>query len=312
VPFYIFFVRDIISKIYNWGEILKNEKISYLYAMLAVFFWSTVASAFKIALAYVDVLKLLFYASLTSTMILFFVNILFKTFSVPDRKQVINSIFLGAVNPFIYYLVLFKAYDLLPAQIAQPLNYTWPIVLSVFSVIFLHQHFHLKLLISILLSFTGVLILSLGANFSAINFSLTGIFLALASAFIWASYWILNVRRKFPPLMGLLLNFIFGTIYSGIFLLILKENFLLPNIDSVLSLMYVGTFEMGLTFALWFNALKTTSNTAKISNLIYIAPFLSLIFIHYIIGEEIRITTLYGLALIVVSILIQSLNLKRS
>ncbi len=290
---------------------MKNEKISYFYALLAVFFWSTVASAFKVALMYVDVLKLLFYASLTSTAVLFLVNVIFKTFSIPDKRQIVNSIFLGAINPFIYYLVLFKAYDLLPAQIAQPLNYTWPIVLSVFSVIFLHQRFHIKLLISILLSFAGVVVLSLGMNFSVKNFDLVGIFLALASAFIWASYWILNMKRTFSPLMGLFLNFLFGTLYSGIFLLISGENFLLPNIDSLLSLAYVGTFEMGLTFALWFNALKLSSNTAKISNLIYIAPFLSLIFIHYIIGEKIRITTLYGLALIVVSILVQSLNLKK-
>ena len=34
---------------------------------------------------------------------------------------------MGLFNPFLYYLVLFKAYDLLEAQEAGTLNYIWPI-----------------------------------------------------------------------------------------------------------------------------------------------------------------------------------------
>ena len=41
---------------------------------------------------------------------------------------------LGFLNPFLYYVVLFKAYDLLPAQEAQPLNYTWAITLAILFV----------------------------------------------------------------------------------------------------------------------------------------------------------------------------------
>ena len=32
---------------------------------------------------------------------------------------------------------------------------------------------------------------------------------------------------------------------------------------------YVGLFEMGITFVLWLSALKSTNNTARISNLIF-------------------------------------------
>ncbi|NJK98814.1 MAG: EamA family transporter, partial [Bacteroidales bacterium] len=47
---------------------------------------------------------------------------------------------LGFLNPLLYYLVLFKAYSLLPAQIAQPLNYTWPLILVILSIIFLSKN----------------------------------------------------------------------------------------------------------------------------------------------------------------------------
>ncbi|MFZ6044041.1 EamA family transporter, partial [Vibrio natriegens] len=68
---------------------------------------------------------------------------------------------------------------------------------------------------------------------------------------------------------------------------------------------YVGLFEMGITFVLWINALKMTRNTARISNLIFIAPFISLMLLATIIGEEIHSSTLLGLVMIIIGLLCQ-------
>ena len=38
-------------------------------------------------------------------------------------KSIFISALLGLINPFIYYIILLKAYKLLPAQVAQPLKY---------------------------------------------------------------------------------------------------------------------------------------------------------------------------------------------
>jgi drug/metabolite transporter (DMT)-like permease len=48
----------------------------------------------------------------------------------PPVKILFQSAITGALNPFGYYLILFKAYSLLPAQLAQPLNMIWPVTLS--------------------------------------------------------------------------------------------------------------------------------------------------------------------------------------
>ncbi len=293
---------------------IKNQKVAYFYAILSILGWSTVASAFKIALKFVSPFTLLFYASLTATLILLIAFIFKKQKCVSEfRFHLKYSALLGFINPFIYYMILFTAYDLLPAQIAQPLNYTWPIVLSLFAIFFLKQNFSLKLLFSILLSFFGVIIISMTkGDFKAYSFSYFGIFLALLSSFVWAVYWILNMKRNLDPIESLFLNFLFGTIYSFFFLLIDHVSFVIPNFKALLSLVYVGTFEMGLTFLFWFNALNYSDNTSKISNLIYLSPFISLIFIHYIVGEKIMIGTIYGLALIILGIFMQSINFKRS
>ena len=64
-------------------------------------------------------------------------------------------------------------------------------------------------------------------------------------------------------------------------------------------------FEMGLTFVLWLSALKRATSAASIGNLIYCTPFLSLLFLHLIVGEAIHSATFIGLVLIVASLLFQ-------
>jgi len=290
-----------------------NQKRAYLYGLSAVFIWSTVASAFKISLGYMDPLQLLFYAVVFSTISLFAIlKIQNKTAELTKlgKKELIKCALPGMLNPFLYYIVLFKAYDLLPAQEAQPLNYTWAITLSLLSIPLLGQKMTLRELLAILTSYIGVVIISTHGNLLNIQFSNGyGVFLALFSTIIWSLYWIINAKSKTDPLIGLFLNFCLGLPLVTVTMLIFSGPPPL-NLPAVLSAAYVGIFEMGITFALWLNALKLTEKASRVSNLIFLSPFLSLILIHFILGEEILPSTLVGLLFIVGGNTIQQLAKK--
>jgi len=73
---------------------------------------------------------------------------------------------------------------------------------------------------------------------------------------------------------------------------------------------YVGIFEMGITFFFWLKALQLASTTAKVSNLVYLAPFISLVFVHYILHEPVYYTTPMGLIFIISGIFIQTARSK--
>mgnify|MGYP000424443760 CR=1 FL=1 len=286
-----------------------EQKRAYIYAAFAVLAWSTVASAFKISLNYSDPLRLLFYACTTSLAI-FFVLLLFQDKIELLRcslAELLRSAVLGFLNPFLYYIVLFKAYSLLPAQEAQPLNYTWPIVLSILSVPLLKQKIGAKSFIAIFICFAGVLVISTrGDVFSFKIANPSGAILALCSALIWAIFWIYNTKDERDELVKLFLNFSFGFVYILTFV-ILFSKLTLPVAVGFLGAVYVGLFEMGLTFFVWSKALKLSENTAKISKFIYLVPFLSLIFIHQIVGEIILPSTIIGLSLIVVGIVLEEI-----
>ena len=62
---------------------------------------------------------------------------------------------------------------------------------------------------------------------------------------------------------------------------------------------------MGLAFVIWLYAMKRATNTAQLANLIFIAPFLSLIFIAWFLSEKILLSTVIGLVLIISGLLVQ-------
>lgn len=271
--------------------------MSRKYAIASVLLWSTVASAFKLSLAYFTPLQLLFYASLTS--LLLFAFVYGKRFSVRNAAP---SVYLGAINPFLYYIVLFTAYSRLPAQEAQALNYTWPLVLVVFSVLFLKERILARTLGGLVMGFLGASIVATRGNLLSLKFSdPLGVLLGLGSAFIWALYWTLNLKDKRPLVEKMFWNFFFGFIYISA-MIIATKSFVIPSPMPLLGAVYVGLFEMGVTFLLWYKAIE--SDVSFASNLAYLVPFLSLLFIHFLVGEEIAPTSIVGLILIVGGIII--------
>ncbi|MGB5919340.1 DMT family transporter [Arcobacter sp.] len=286
----------------------NNLTSAYKYALISVFLWSTVATAFKVSLSYMTPESLVLYASTTSLIVLFVVLVVEKKLNLVITHIKNNSLLillLGAINPFLYYLVLFKAYDLLPAQEAQSINYTWALMLSLLSVPFLKHKLSIYDIIAGIVCYFGVLIIATkGAPFS-LNFSnKEGLILALASTVLWSLYWIFSTKSKTDSTVSLFCNFLFSFPMIIIYF-IFTQPLVLPNLSGLLGAVYVGLFEMGITFLFWLKAMQSTTNTSQIANLIFISPFLSLIFIYFILGEPILLSTIVGLTLIIFGLIFQ-------
>ncbi|MGI2800284.1 DMT family transporter [Photobacterium damselae] len=288
-----------------------NERKALLYGLSAVLLWSTVATAFKITLNYFSPVQMLVVASAVSAIALTGISFYQGTLSQLKRTLLLRPWYylaLGLINPLAYYLVLFKAYELLPASQAQPLNYSWAITLTLMAALFLGQKIRRQDWIACLFGYLGVIVIATKGDITALQFdSPTGVALALLSTLLWALYWIINTKNSADPVLGVLLGFLLSLPFS------LGLSFAIDTWHSVpwqgwLAVSYVGLFEMGITFVLWLTALKLTTNTAKISNLIFISPFISLLLLATIIGETIAPSTIIGLGLIIVGLMIQQLK----
>lgn len=293
---------------------MKENNKAILLAIVAVLSWSTVATAFKVALTYLTHFEMLLVASITSLLI-FTVVITFqkKWKQVTGMSKQLWGYFalLGLLNPVVYYLVLFKSYDLLPAQVAQPVNYMWPIVLLILLAVFAKQPIPGKKYIGMFISLGGLILISAGGKQGGeMNIPLFGLFLGIMSAFLWATYWMVNNKNKekADAIIACFMSFLFGSIYLTLGALVVGVN--LHTLPGILSGMYVGAFEMGIPFVCFGLAIRKTSNPALINQLCYLSPFLSLFFVSTILGEQIVPTTYIGLILIVTGIVFNEYFVK--
>lgn len=272
-----------------------------LLGAVAVLSWSTVATAFKIALSHLSTFEMVLIASVTALTV--FTVWITVTRSWGELRQISSSslrrlALLGLIIP-VYYLILFKAYDYLPAQIAQPINYIWPIILTVMLAIFGHKPIPASKYIGMAVSLAGVVMISVGGKGITGSVSVTGIAMALLSAVLWALYWIVNdsLKDKVSEGVSLFLTFFFGVVY------LLIGSIFMPvsgfGIEALLSGAYIGAFEMGVPFICFGLAIRETDNPALINQMCYLAPFMSLFFITMVLGEPIMSTTYVGLVLII-------------
>ena len=189
-----------------------NERRAIGLGLSAVLLWSTVATAFKLTLAEFTPIQMVTIASIVSAIALSTICLLQgKLHQIPTTlaSNPWYYLLLGFINPLTYYVILFKAYDLLPASQAQAINYSWAITLTLMAAVFLGQKIRTKDWIACGFSYFGVIVIATKGDLLGLHFdSPLGVVLALTSTLLWAGYWILNAKNKADPVVGVLLGFL--------------------------------------------------------------------------------------------------------
>ena len=284
-----------------------SDSRAKILAVGAVLCWSTVATAFKLGLEGLSPISFLFYVIISSIIFLcVFITLTdrWKGFKNIKFSDFLVAVLSGLLNPFAYYLILFEAYDRLPAQVAQTLNYTWPIVLVLMSAFINKRKVAKNVIWGLLLGFLGVMFIASRGHIFVLSFDGVGVFLAVFSSLVWATYWIISKSSKVEPVRFLFINQVVGLLATLLWITVFDIRIDIPNTQSALATIYSGWFEMGIAFVLWITALRYASKPEIISHFIFFAPFLSLFFIRFILSEPIMFSTLVGLVLIISGVLI--------
>ncbi|MBL6700050.1 MAG: DMT family transporter [Luminiphilus sp.] len=287
---------------------MPNEHRAFKLGLSAVMLWSTVATAFSISLRYLTPLQLVALASAVGWCFLS-LRLLqparWQALRATAMRDRLFGLAMGWLNPALYYLVLFAAYDRLPAQEAMAINYSWGITLALIAAPLLGQKLSLYSLLTSGISYFGIVVIATRGEPEALNFAQPeGVALALLSTLIWSLYWVINARKEIDPEVQLFLNFT-GAL-PLLAALVWYQGAAVPvSWQGWAGGLYVGLFEMGLAFVLWMGAMQATRSTIRISSLIFLSPPLSLLFIWLIAGEALRPYTFVGLLLILLGLWLQ-------
>lgn len=291
---------------------MSGQTKAYVLAGLTVLCWSTVSTAFKLSLAGLGPIQLIFISMLTASLFLGLALLIRGKIGDalrPAVKAWPQALFPGLLI-FVYYILLFEAYARLPAQIAQPINYTWSLILALLAAWLLGQKITKLQFLFMLVAYAGVVVIALGQSSFAGGVDGFGLGCVIASTAMYAFYWIVNTKSPLQPLPGLFICFSLAALLACLTLLVQGG---LPNLFSreALPAVYVGLFELGIPFLLWAQALRLTDNISRLSTLPFLVPFLALFWIRLILKEPIYWTTPLGLGLIIAGTLaLRFLNVK--
>lgn len=279
------------------------QNSSYLvYAAIAIVLWSSLAA---IAAGMTHVPPFLLIA---------LPFILGGCLSIPLRRHWqfdIKILAFGIAGIFGYHLFLFSALRLAPAVEANLINYTWPLLVVLFSPLFLPKlKLTLQHILSALIGFSGVYLLVAGP--SAIQFSqeaMLGYGLAFGASITWACYSLISTRLSgvHSATIGLfcLLSGIFSLVVSALF-----ETWPTLTTSDLGTMVLLGLGPMGLSFYAWDKALKL-GDPRTIGVLSYSTPMLSTLLLIWVSGREFEWHILVAMLLIIGAAIVSNLKLPK-
>ena len=279
----------------------------YLLAGTSILLWASAAALVKILLTGLDSMQISLFSSGFAFLFMLAWNIgtkNMKKWKLYKIKDYIQMSGIGLLGIFFYYLFLYLAIDSLLAQEAFIINYLWPIMTVLFACLLLKEKMTLRKGIALFLSFIGVVVVMTRGDilhFRADN--VKGVVFAVLAAVFFGLYAVLNKRKGYDKQFSIMICFLVSFLVSLAYVLIRKD---LPQINGtqILGLLWNGIFVNAIAQTTWLLALQK-GNTAKISNLAFITPFLSLVYIYVFLHEVIGLYSLAGLTVIILGIVIQ-------
>lgn len=285
----------------------KHMKKEYGLALLAVFLWSTLSPVTKIVLNTIPNMEALCIGSLVAFLFLLLLNgytkklLIIREWKAQDYLWVCG---MGFVGLFLYYAFYYYGIRVMTAQDACIINYLWPLMIVVFSVFILKEKMNVKKLLAVLLSFAGVVMVATKGNIANIDMTnLKGILSCVAAAVCYGLFSVYNKKKAYDQNVGMMFFFGVAALASGVVSILTEEIQTLNRIQLAGSL-WIGVFVNAIAYLAWGIALNN-GETAKISNLAYITPFLSMLVSFVLLEEPLSLWSFGGLVLIVAGIFIQ-------
>ncbi len=208
-----------------------------------------------------------------------------------------QTLLVGVFGLFGYHAALFTALQMAPAVQANLVNYLWPLLIVVFTPLFLKgTSLTLRHVIAALIGFLGAA-LAISSGGGLTGSGSWGYFFALLAAVIWASYSLLTKRL---PHFATSLVGVFGFVSGGLSLIahFLFEQPVSPTLGDWGLLLILGLGPLGGAFYLWDYALKN-GDPQRIGLLSFLTPLLSTTLLLLVTGKALTLQLLLAGVLII-------------
>ena len=289
---------------------MHGQRRVYFYAISAVVIWSTTAALVKSLLTAIPTFEALFLSTFAASLFLLGVQLvrdggrIFRTYDVRGYMSMAGLGFLGL---FLYSGLYYYGLSQLTSQEACLLNYLWPMMVVLFAVLLLGERITLRTAVALLLSFSGVVVLTLGGEGSAEGNGLLGTVACLLAALCYGLFCVLNKRRNIDQTVMMIMAWGVTAVCS-LPVTLLTEEWVSLSWTQWIGLLWLGVFIDAVGYLWWAMALQEARDAATVANLAYAVPLLSLVVSAIRLGEEMSGAAVGALVLIMGGILLQSVR----
>jgi drug/metabolite transporter (DMT)-like permease len=291
---------------------LKNFSIPiWFYALAAMFFWGMSFVWTSILLKYFEPITIIFIRLILSATFLFLVMFLTGKFQRIERQDY-RMFFLGALfNPFLYFI--FENYGLKHSSstISSVIIATIPVFAPVVGYFALKERLKWFNLLGILLSFSGILVMLSGPDFS-MSANINGVILlfgAVASALLY-SVVLKRLSGEYTPLTIIAWQNLIGIVLFLPFFLFFEARQALEvslNREIIYSFLLLSILASSLSFVFFVKTIQVLGVTKAniFSNLI---PVFTAIFSFFILDEQFTFLKIAGIVVVIAGVYVSELS----
>lgn len=210
-------------------------------------------------------------------------------------KKELVLLLLSGVAMGINWILLFEAYKYTTISAATLSYYFAPVIVTVACPLLFREKLTKKQMICFILSTVGLVLIIGFDGLSVGDTHLFGILLGLGAAVFYATVILLNkfikkvegIQRTFLQFLAAIVTLLPYVAITG------GTHFEVLDIKGWLSLLVVGLVHTGITYCMYFSALKEL-NGQEVAILSYLDPLVAVVISVAVLGEEMKFLQLIG------------------
>jgi len=282
-------------------------KKNYLMAVITVLLWSSMAVIVKKIVGEIPNFETLFISGFFAFAFLLAVMVISGKIPVLlqyKRRELFTMGALGFLGLFLYSALYYYGISVLSSQVACILNYLWPMMIVMFSCLILKEPFTLRKIAAIVLSFAGVVVIAVSSASSEAAGPFSGIAACVLAAAFYGLFSVLNKKYSYDQTIMMMISWLVVAL-GGLIAGLLTEQWVSIRLSDWITLGCLGMLVDALAYLLWAKALNDSPDSAKIANLAYLVPVLSVILSSVVLGEKMGTAVTLAFVLIIAGIAIQ-------
>ncbi len=291
---------------------MKNKQL--IFCMAAVLIWSVNAPLAKVLLTTLPSFEIITLYAVFAFATMLLINAATGKLREVRRytaKQLGQMAALGVIGPFLNAAFYNGGLARLSAQEACIVNYLWPIMLVLFSVLLLGERMSAAKAAAMLCSFAGIVVLSSGGEMSTGGSRFAGVVSCTLGAATYGLFSVLNKKLNYDQSITMMVMWpvvgVCAAAAGG-----LTKQWVPIGGAEWLGLIWMGVMASAMAYLLWSLALNGSEGTASMANLAYLTPFLSVVWSAVFLHEGFHLRALAALVLIVGGIVLQNAWSKRT